>query len=414
MLPILQKLFSPLLALFIICMGNSLLTTLISLRMDNLGTGNFMIGVASSAFYLGMALGAFKTESFVSKFGHIRSYTVMASIIAISAVSHIISKDPFVWILFRFFSGIAVAGLYVVIESWLLTYCDNKNRGKILAIYMVALYASQSLGQLFLNVGDAESIIPFIIVAIFANLSIIPLAFTTSRQPIYDAPSVLTFGKLFAISPSGITASFVAGMLLSVLYGLLPRAFELFNYDKQQISYLMATLIFGGMALQFPFGWLADKFDKRTILMLLCALTALVALSLFVLVLGNSFTFYGVLFLLGGLTFVISPIAMSHTCDYADPDDIVSVTGGLVLVYGLGCIIGPLIAPLFMYLFGPIGLYSYIAICGAGLGIFMFYRSGIRPSKPTEEQQHVVVQNPHTTPISNEMDPMINELKEDA
>lgn len=55
--------------------------------MDNLGTGNFMIGVASSAFYLGMALGAFKTESFVSKFGHIRSYTVTAPI-------HLLVQNP--------------------------------------------------------------------------------------------------------------------------------------------------------------------------------------------------------------------------------------------------------------------------------------------------------------------------------
>lgn len=411
MLLTLRKVFSPLLALFIICMGSSLLTTLVALRMDDLGTGNFMVGLASSVFYIGMALGGFKTENFVSKFGHIRSYAVIASITAITSIGHIISKDPFVWLALRFFSGIAVAGIYVVVESWLLTYSNKENRGKILAIYMIALYTAQSLGQLFLTMGGAESLIPFVVVAIFANLSIIPLAFTTSRQPVYEQPAVLTLKKLFDISPSGFMATFIAGMILSVLYGLLPRAFELFNYNDLKISYLMATVIFGGMALQFPFGWFADRFDKRSIMMLICAFTAFVSLLLFVIVIGDSFLFYAILFLLGGLTFVISPIAMSHTCDYAKHDEILAVTGGLVLVYGLGCVAGPLIAPLFMHLFGPLGLYGYIAVSAAGLGLFMYYRSGVRPKLPLEAQQHVVVQNPHTTPVANELDPVITEMK---
>lgn len=413
MLAILQKLFSPLLALFIICMGSSLNTTLVSLRMDDLGTGNFMLGVASAAFYLGMALGAFKIESFVSRFGHIRSYSVMASIAAICGVTHMISDSPFAWIGLRFFSGVAIAGVYVVIESWLLTYCDNQNRGKILAIYMVALYAAQSLGQFFVKIGDPGSIIPFIIIAVLANLSIIPLSFTTSRQPVYEEPSVMTLRKLYSISPSGITTCFVAGLILSAIYTLVPRAMDLHTFSEAQIANLMAFLIFGGMALQYPFGWLADRFDKRTILMGLCALTALVSFFIFTFIFGYSKGLFIALFLLGGLTFVIQPIAMSHTCDYADPEDIVPATGGLVLVYSIGCIIGPLVAPLFMYLFGPNGVYGYIAICGAGLGVFMFYRSGIRPAPPMEEQQTVVVQNPHTTPVANEIDPVISELKED-
>ena len=49
--------------------------------------------------------------------------------------------------------GIATAGLYIVIESWILSTTTNKNRGSSLALYMVALYVAQAAGQWFLNIG---------------------------------------------------------------------------------------------------------------------------------------------------------------------------------------------------------------------------------------------------------------------
>jgi MFS family permease len=404
----LRILFAPLLALVTLAMGTSLLSTLIAISIDDLGGSDFLVGLASSFYYLGMTIGAFKIEPFVIRVGHIRAYAVFAALITASSLLHCFWQNTYFWVSLRLLTGFGLAGMYIVIESWLLAQSTPLNRARILAIYMVALYGAQSLGQFLINVGEPLSLYPFILTAVLASLSIIPISITHQKSPVYNEHSVINLRKLFRISPSGVFGCFVSGMILSALYGLLPKALEDFELERVQISYLMATTIAGGMALQYPFGWLADKFNKRTMLMLLSFALALIATFIFLLIHSGIVALYVILFVIGGLGFVLYPVAMSHACDYAEQKDMVSVTGGLLLVYGYGCILGPLLTSLFMMLFGGLGFFYYCAVSAAGLGFFVFWRSNQSPPLPMEAQQHVIVQNTPTTPVSNDLDPRVH------
>ncbi len=58
-------------------------------------------------------------------------------------------------------AGIAVAGIFVVVESWLL-HGDEQGRAKRLGIYMVSLYGGTALGQMAIGQLGVAGAVPLL------------------------------------------------------------------------------------------------------------------------------------------------------------------------------------------------------------------------------------------------------------
>lgn len=404
MFQVLRATITPLISLVILILGNSLMTTLLTVKLSQLGESSIMIGAVSAAYYGGLVLGSFKIEPFITRVGHIRAYAAFASTLAVVSILHGLWINAWAWILLRLIAGYSIAGLFVVIESWLLACSSIQTRGQVLAIYMTALYAGQAAGQLLLNVSDINTLVPFCLITMLCSLSVIPLSITYIKSPPLDEPSVLNFFKLYKISPTGVISSFSSGLVLGAIYGLLPLAMSQLGYITKDIGWLMSLTILGGTLLQYPIGRISDRYDRRHVLMVICWLTLITSLGLVVLGGNLKFLFAVFIFILGGFTFVLYPLAISHACDYLPPQDIVAATGGLLLAYGIGATLGPLIAPVFMHSIGPSGLFIYLILISGAMGAFIYWRSRVRDSLPVAEQQEFIIAA-KTTPVLNELDP---------
>jgi MFS family permease len=97
-----------------------------------------------------------------------------------------------------------------------------------------------------------------------------------------------------------------------------------------------------------------------------------------------------ILILLGGLwgaaAFPLYSIAIAHSNDHAKPDEFVMVSSGLLLMYGIGAVVGPLIASAFMQLLGAAGLYFFTGIVHVLLCVYLGVRRLRRRQAPAEEQ----------------------------
>jgi MFS family permease len=410
MLQVLRATITPLISLVIIILGSSLMTTLLAVKLSRLGESSIIIGAMSAAFYGGLVLGSFKMEPFIARVGHIRAYATFASTLAVVSILHGLWINAWAWLVLRLIAGYSIAGLFVVIESWLLACSTIQTRGQVLAIYMTALYAGQAAGQLLLNVSDINTLVPFCLITLFCSLSIIPLSMTYIKSPALSEPSVLNFLKLYRISPTGVIGSFTSGLVLGAVYGLLPLAMSQLGYSTQDIGWLMGLTIFGGTVLQYPIGHLSDRLDRRYVLMIIYWLTLGTSFGLLLLGANWKILFAILTFALGGFAFVLYPLAISHACDYLAPKDIVAATGGLLLAYGVGATVGPLIAPVFMYGLGPRGLFVYLILIAGVMGGFIYWRSKVKASVPLAEQQGFVI-GARTTPILNELDPRATEVE---
>ena len=80
-------------------------------------------------------------------------------------------------------------------------------------------------------------------------------------------------------------------------------------------------------------------------------------------------------------------IAVAHANDYAEADDYVMVSSGLLLMFGVGAIVGPFIASAVMGISGSSGLYLMTLIVHASLAVYVLLRIFRRSSAPNE--QHI-------------------------
>lgn len=405
MYDILKKTYSPLISLFIFTLGSALCITLGTIRLHNENASTLIIGLMSTAYYLGLVLGSFRIERFIVRVGHIRAFAAFAPTLAVTSLIQGLIMNAPLWIILRLIAGFTTAGLFIVIESWLLIESTINTRGRILAIYMVALYAAQAFGQLLINTASTGTITLFAIVSMLASASVIPLAMTSTSTPEFSEPSTLSFKALYRISPTGVIGCFCAGLVLSAIYGLIPLYVAQSGQDISYVAHLMFFTICGGMALQYPVGRLSDTLERRVVLILLAFIAVLLCAAI-IATFGHAYLTPALFFLFGGCTFTLYPISISHACDSLQPDDIVASTQGLLLSYSVGATVGPAIAPAFMGTLGRDGLFIYFIFITLFMTVFFSWRK-TQQSSPTAEDPFVPI--PHTTPILAELDPRSEE-----
>ena len=401
MLTVIRSVITPLISLFIFVLGSGFFTTLLVLRMHNEGALSIDVGAVTAAYYLGLVIGSFNIEKIIIRVGHIRAFSAFASALAVISLLHgIFYNIPF-WLGLRLVGGFATAGLFVVIESWLLVSGEVNVRGQILSLYMIAFYAAQASGQFLLQLSDPNGLLLFCVAAMLCSLSVIPLSITKIGQPQISEPSVLSFRKLYRVSASGVIGCLCSGLILSAIYGLLPLFIVEKSHISTHVASLMATVIFGGMALQYPLGKLSDHVDRRTVLIGLASSIILVS-CLSMIVFSDNWPTYVILFLFGGMTFTLYPVCISLACDGLQAKDMISGTQGLLLAFSIGATAGPLFAPLFIRMIGPNGLFFYFITISTLLMIFFSWRRFSVPSHAHDEPFQFM---PQTTPITAELDP---------
>ena len=91
-----------------------------------------------------------------------------------------------------------------------------------------------------------------------------------------------------------------------------------------QIAYFLAAFVLGGALAQVPVGWLADKFDRRKVMIWL-SVAAMVSCLVTILMRGYSTKCIFLTALFFGLkTFPIFSVATAHAHDFAEPNDALS------------------------------------------------------------------------------------------
>lgn len=377
---------APIISILVLVLGSGFYTTLTSLDLQDQLVAPWIIGCISSAYFCGWVISAFWVQHFILRVGHIRAFAALACSMTVVTLLQGLFFSLSLWVVLRFISGFTLAGLCVVIESWLMASSTKDNRGTMLAVYMIAYYAAQSFSQLFLSIQFAHDLQPYVIVALFVALSVVPVSATRFQAPCPEDPQLLPFKVLFKKAPMGICGAFCAGLILSVVYTLFPLYLGLIDKIDQDISFIMMVTILGGTLCQYPIGKLSDLYDGRKVLLVICGL-GLVAVTFFLPNWDADLWLCVLGFILGGTSFAIYPLATSHTVDRVHSDDMVSAICSLLLAYGIGSALGPHFAPLFMLGFDANGIFVFLGTIFILLMAYTLYR--IKQKAPPHVEEHV-------------------------
>lgn len=397
---------SPLLGLTIFAIASGYLMTLVPLKLNSLHSNDLLAGYLGGIYYLGLLAGSFRSERTVIRIGHIRSFAAFMALLCSSTLGLALTESLNAWIALRFLNGLSVAGIFVVVESWLLCESEQQNRGRILAFYMVSLYGANALGQLLVGVYPLDSALPFALIALLFALSILPPALTRVPSPVLETASSLSLIELFKLTPSALVGCLAGGMVLGALYSLLPLELFAQTGSNETVGFRLAITMIGGMLLQYPVGHFSDYVDRRKVLVAISILGSICCLAYLWFETSGWMTVL-LLFLIGGTTFTLYPLAISHGCDHLQPEDIVAGTQGLLLGYSSGACIGPVIAGFLMHSF-DVGLMFYFALVMGVIGVFFMVRIPQRPAIYTGEEQAFVPVT-RTSPVVAQIDPRADE-----
>ncbi|MHC1671860.1 MFS transporter [Stenotrophomonas maltophilia] len=367
-----------LLGLFLVGIPSGLLSSVTSLRLDQYGYSATAVGLVSSAYFVGLALGAMLNDRFISKIGHIRAYAAFASLLTVSVLAQGLTIGPWPWTVSRLINGLASAGIFLVIESWLLLSAPTRVRGQVLAFYMIALYGSGVIGQLALGaISTYEPAAAFIVSGMLISLSMLPIVALPKSHPSVNRLEALPPWQAYRVAPAAVTGCFVSGLAIAAVYALLPLYLQKTGYATSDVGTLMACTIVGAMLTQYPIGRWSDQRDRRSVLIVLSIAMACASVCVAVLA-GNYALTAALLFLLGGAIFTVYPVSISLAADRAAGSNLVPMIQGLLLINSAGSAISPLAIASIMSRMGPKSLFYCFAVLAAGLACFIAWRRRVR------------------------------------
>lgn len=397
-------------ATVLMLLGSGLLSTYLALRLADRVDG-LWVGALMAANYLGLVLGGKLGHRLIGRVGHIRAYVACAGVVTAAVLGHGLIDWLPVWLVLRMLVGLGMMCQYMVIESWLNEQAETSQRGKVFSGYMAASYLGLILGQMVLVIHPTLGLELLMLVALCFALCLVPVALTRRLHPAPLHPAPLELRFFISRVPMSLTTIAVAGLMIGSFYGLAPLYATRMGLPTEQVGLFMGSCILAGLVVQWPLGWLSDRYDRARLIRGTAALLAVAALPLALMPEAPLVMLIGVGFVVSLLLFSLYPLAVAFANDHVEGERRVSLTAMLLVTFGVGASIGPLLAGVLMRFFGANMLYAFFCLCA----LLPVWR--VRPEKVTHQHQvddaplhHIPMpDNMTSSPLVAALDPRVDE-----
>jgi MFS family permease len=244
------------------------------------------------------------------------------------------------WIAIRFAMGVGMALPWLVGETWINTVASDGTRGRVIALYAIAFFTGFAMGpQLLAWLGDS-GLAPFVAGALATGLAGVPILLARRLAPDLTHDNPVSIRQALRLAPIGMIGGFIGGFAEITYLALLPNVAIASGVSDTDALRLLTTLSIGGGLLQFPIGWLVDKFNKQTISSLLAV--GFVGLSLLLpWALRDPVFALPVVFVLGGVILGFYTVGLSIIGEQVAAIDIAAANAAFLVMYQLGAILGP-------------------------------------------------------------------------
>lgn len=388
-------------------LGNGLHSLLLPMRGTFEGYSETILGFFGTSWAAGFVLGCIFARRLVKRMGHVRAFSGFISLVAITALLTGIFVNPTFWLLSRAVTGFGAAAVAMIIESWLNERATNESRGMIFSLYISITLIGIVGGQMAVAFIDIHTPILFMVAGIFYCVAMLPTLISTAQAPKPLSEISLDLTALYKNSP----VSFVGILLVGIANGAWGTLGAVFGakagLSAGDIALMMTITIFAGAAMQLPAGRMSDRMDRRYVLAILSGIAFLAGIQMFLLEPMNVVTVLILVGVYGAMANALYPIAVAHANDFARPSEFLNVSGGLLLLYGIGTVIGPSVGGPIMQAFGPYALFGVTAAAHVLITVHAIVRSRLRAPIPVGERDSYssVSSGTQTTPESLALSP---------
>ena len=352
---------------------------LVSFRLESWGYGGFAIGVMAAMPAIGVLVGASVASKLAARFGTpgLMRLCLWCGALSIGLLA-ILPSYP-VWLVLRLLIGVVLTIIFILGESWINQLVVEQWRGRLVALYGSSYALSQLAGPLLLGFLGSDDDFGFW--AATGLLLVAPLILLgRGGAPSTEACSV-TFGDLFAFCRRLPVIAWAIALFASfeaMILTLLPVYCLQQGFSTEIALFMVSTVVVGDAVLQLPIGALADHMSRRA-LFTGCAVTLLVS-SLAIPLLLHSPAIWPLWVLFGasaGGLFTLSLVLIGER--YRD-DALVRANAHVAQLWGIGCLLGPLLAGAGSQWISGHALPLLMAAGAAGLVVLTRRRGAFEPA----------------------------------
>ena len=302
----------------------------------------------------------------------------------------------------RIVVGFCFSGLYVVAESWINDTSTNETRGQSLSLYILVQMVGVVTGQLLLNVADPSGYGLFVLISVLVSISFAPILLSVTPMPVFSTSRPMSLRDLLKASPLGCVGVFLLGGVFSALFGMSSVFAAEVGLSVSEISWFVTAIFVGGMVMQYPVGWISDRVDRRSLIIIMTAVAS--GIALFASIAGSGvWLLIALAFCIGAAVNPLYPLLLAYTNDHLESDQMASASGGLIFINGCGAMGGPIIVGYLINHFGPAGFFLFIAGLTAGVCVYAIYRITRREAVSVEDTNSYIPVSSTVTPVAAEI-----------
>jgi MFS family permease len=343
---------------------------LLSLILEARGIASDMIGINSAMMPLGILLFSPVIPVVAKRYGA-RNVAIAAAIVtALVMLSYKAFDTLAAWFVIRLVQGMTISTLFVLSEAWIVGSAGDHNRGKIVAIYASVLSGSFGAGPLLISFIGIEGWTPFVMGAAVIAIGIIPFFFI--REDDGANPEEAPPSGIFDFAPKApmlLAAVAVFSVFDAASLSLFPVYGIQNGLDLTTSANILTALILGNVLMQFPIGWLADRFSHRWVLAG-CALTTTLTLLMLPYLIDTDLK-WPLLVLMGTTGYGVYTVSLASLGNRFSGIELVNGAASFAIVWGFGALIGSIAGGWVMLGFGSHGLPVGLALvyCALAIGI---------------------------------------------
>jgi MFS family permease len=243
---------------------------------------------------------------------------------------------------------------------------------------MVVSMGGFGVGQLLIGIGDPTGPYLFILAGALMTLAVAPISLSINDAPYFELPPRAGYRVLWESAPLGVVTAVGAGMANGALIGMAGVYATQVGMSVGRTGLFVAAAALGSVALQWPVGLMSDVIGRRRSI-LIATFGALITGVIGSAIDSGSLWLIATMFFLGGLSYPMYSLALSHVVDVLPPGQAVTGSVAVVFLTGVGAVFGPLSASVTMDVVGPEGFFWTIAVIHLAIGVYGLARVALPP-----------------------------------
>ena len=378
MTPVRLSLLAVVLSTLCIQAGNGILGNLLPLALDAAGYPVGAVGLVVTGHALGFMAGSFFGGALIRELGNTRAFTVLALLGGVATACYAITTEPWLWAALRAVLGFGLAGLFVILESWLNQSVDNVRRGSVMGLYQLSQKVAYTIGQAAIAT-EGDPWLFFLIAAVAFAASAWPVATAKGGRPPRPRLTRVSLWTVIRRVPAAAAGCFSAGLINSPVAGMAPIYGIGVGLSPSWTAILMAVMQVGSLLSQWPMARFSDRMDRRWVMLGSAALAAASSLAIMLVGARVPWLLFVLFALWGAASLSTYAVCVAQANDRAPRGAAVAISSTLQLLWSIGSVSGPFLATLVIGWMGRDGLFAYGAVLAAVLCGFVGWRLYVRP-----------------------------------